>query len=375
MPIIQSPNVIIGAGPAGLAVASRFRQANIDFEIIEQASTVAPTWHQHYDRLHLHTVKEYSALPHFPFDDSFPQYIPREDLAAYYVDCAKKMQLETHFNTSVTSVKKIGANWSIQTNKDISFETKNVIIATGFNRVPHRPTFKNEAEFEGTIVHSRDYKNPTPFLGKQVLIIGMGNTGAEIALDMVEQGVQPYLSVRSPINVVPRDFLGRPIQKTARLLRKLPYWLGDRIGLISQYFAIGDLSSYGIEKPDLPPATQLREHGKTPVIDLGTVKEIKAGTIKVVSDIQEFAKDGVVLKNGTSLKVEVIILATGYRAKLEDFLINVSNLLNEKGLPSSPIASGINKGLYFVGFDAYANGILNSIFDDSETVVQAMKEL
>ena len=197
----------------------------------------------------------------------------------------------------------------------------------------------------------------------------MGNTGAEVALDLSEAGVPTYLSVRGPINIVPRDFRGRPVQRTAKLIRRLPNRLGDWIGNRVQAAAIGDLRTYGIETPAESPARQLRERAKTPVIDLGTVAAIRAGRIQVVPDISRFVPEGVALADGRKLQVQRVILATGYRTGLTDWLSVPTGVLNERAIPNSAVTS---YGLYFVGFDAYASGLLDSISRDSERVLRAI---
>lgn len=103
------------------------------------------------------------------------------------------------------------------------------------------------------MIHSKDYRNPDPFKGKKVLLIGMGNTGAELALDLCEHGAFPTISVRSPVNIILRDVLGRPAQKTAILLSKLPDWAYDFIAKMVQKRTIGNLSAYGKRLPTRLP--------------------------------------------------------------------------------------------------------------------------
>ena len=105
----------------------------------------------------------------------------------------------------------------------------------------------------------------------------MGNTGAEIALDLSEAGVDSTISVRGPINIVPRDVLGRPTQLTARMLARLPIGLADWLGSLLRRMTVGDLTAYGIATPEIAPLAQLRVKGKTPVIDVGTVSRIRKG--------------------------------------------------------------------------------------------------
>lgn len=367
--------LIIGAGPAGLATAGRMRKLGLDFEMIEQRDKIAWSWTNHYDRLLLHTVKQLSHLPHLEFPEDYPLYVPRLKLVEYFNNYAEHFNIVPHLNTMATSIKKVGNQWQVDTNTNQSFKVNHVVVATGVNRVPHSPTWKGQDDFKGNILHSRHYKNVKPFKGQRVLVIGMGNTGAELALDLAENGIESYISVRSPVAILPRDINGRPVQLTAKRLAKLPFGLGDWLGTQVRKIVVGDLSKYGLPISKVHPAVQLRETGKTPVIDLGTVKYIKAGKIKVIGGIAHFSETGVVCKNGDQHDFDSIILATGYRAKIDEFVENTDNILDKYACPKQPIGEGEHEGMYFVGFDNYKlGGILGTIFTDSETVAKAIQK-
>ncbi len=369
----ESPVLIIGAGPAGLAIAGRLRRLNIPFEILEKSYHVASAWHEHYDRLHLHTVKELSHLPHLPFPEDYPRYVPRQKLVDYYEMYAKAFDIQPHFGEEVISIKKNNHKWRVKTASGKKWEAEQVVIATGVNRAVNRPLFEGEEKFEGRIIHSRLYKNADPFHDQKVLVVGMGNTGAEIALDLSEHQVETWLSVRSPVNIVPRDSFAGPTQLTALRLSKLPTWLGDRLGTLMRTLMVGNLSKYGIQTPKMPPAAQLRASGKTPVIDIGTVAQIKAGNIKVLPGISHFTNREVVFTNDEKYAFDTVILATGYQAKLQDFLEDTDRLLDAHGLPIQLIGTDKFRGLSFLGFDNYvAGGILGVIYRDSEKIANAI---
>ncbi|MEL6590066.1 MAG: NAD(P)/FAD-dependent oxidoreductase, partial [Bacteroidota bacterium] len=290
MDATTTPILIIGAGPAGLAVAGRLRKTGLDFQMLEASEKIAWSWHNHYDRLCLHTVKQLSHLPHLPFEESYPLYVPRLDLIKYYEDYARHFDIKPAFGEAVQKVTKAANYWQVESKSGKRWQANQVVFATGVNRVPHVPQFTGQENFQGEIIHSRHYRNPEPFKGKETLVIGMGNTGAEIALDLAEAGVKTYLSVRSPITIVPRDVMGNPVQLTARKLDKLPFGLGDWIGTQVRKFVIGNLQPYGVPLSKVHPAQQLRETGKTPVIDLGTVGQIKAGNIQMRHNIDHFTE-------------------------------------------------------------------------------------
>ncbi|MBR9920994.1 MAG: NAD(P)/FAD-dependent oxidoreductase [Bacteroidetes bacterium] len=367
------PVIIIGAGPAGLATAGRLRNLGIEFQMLEKSKNLANAWVNHYDRLHLHTIKRFSGLPHYPLPDALPEYVPKNDLVAYYQEYAAKFNIHPLFGKEVIKVSRLEKGWKTETADGSAYESKAVVVCTGFNRVPKIPDFEGMAHFSGTIRHSLKYKNPKVFQpASRTLVVGMGNTGAEIALDLAEHGVDTTMSVRSPVNIVPRDINGRPTQVTAKILDKLPNVVGDRIGRLVQKLTIGDLSEFGISRPKINPRKQLRTLAKTPVLDIGTVDKIKSGAIKVRPGISRIGENTVTFTDGREEQFDHIILATGFYALIQEFVENGEVLLNEHGYPSGPISGESHPDLYFVGFDGYSSGILESIYRDSRRVVAHM---
>lgn len=371
----HTPILIIGAGPAGLAIAGRLRQHQLPFTIIEKSDKVGFAWHNHYDRLHLHTIKQFSHLPHLPFPDHYPTYVSREQLVEYYENYAEYFDIKPVFKQEVTQVTKQNKQWLSTTASGEQYLSDKVIVATGINRVPHQPTWKGMASYQGNLIHSRAYKNGQPFHGQKVLVIGMGNTGAEIALDLYEHGARPFLSVRGPVNIVPRDVNGTPTQLTAKRLAKLPDAIKDWLGIQIAKLTIGDLSKYGIKRPKIAPAKQLTLYGKTPVIDIGTVAEIKKGNIQILPDIAYFYEKGVAFKNDQEHVFDAVILATGYRANVEQLVPGIASSLDQYHLPTNAIQNGDYKGVYFLGFDNYKlGGILGIIYEDSEKIVNDIRK-
>ena len=373
MKMIRTNVVIIGAGPAGLACAGALSQRGVDYLILEKTGQIAPTWRSHYDRLHLHTDKRYSHLPGRPFPEHYPTFVSRQQLIEYYEDYVRHYRINPRFQTTIHSVKKLDEEWKITTNSS-EIVASQVIVATGANRVPVIPQFPGSEAFSGLWLHSRHYRNPKPFQGLKTLVVGMGNTGAEIALDLANHGVETILCVRSPVNIIPLTFNGRPTQRTGILLQKLPSFIGDALGAFVQRRTIGDLSSYGIETSDLPPSRQLRELGKTPVIDLGTVEKIKNGEIKVVPGIRKVGARAIEFEDGRRQEFGAVILATGYRPALHQFLTLPGEHFDAQGMPGRMIGEGEATGLYFVGFDVYANGVLRSIHAESIRVADRISK-
>ena len=349
--------VVVGCGPAGLAVSACLVERGIRPMLVDKAGHVGAAWRSHYERLHLHTTRDQSHLPGRPFPREWPQYVPRAKVVEYLDAYADAFGLDPTLNRPVQCVEPGGdGGWIVQFEDGTHVEAAHVVMATGFNRVPREPSWPGMETFGGRVRHSAVYRNGADLSGRAVLIVGMGNTGAEIALDVLEHGGRPVISVRGPVNIVPRDVLGRPTAKTALMLGKLPPRLADPIGTMLRRFTVGDLSAWGIETPALPPLAQLREEGRTPVVDVGTVARIKDGSISVVGPVHRFHPDGAELMNGDDLRFDEVILATGYRSAVDQIVAAAGSVLNRHGHPPAPWLEDELDGLYFAGFDGYSTG-------------------
>ena len=372
----NSSVIIIGAGPAGLSAASGLQEKGIPFTILEKGEGVAQCWRNHYDRLHLHTVRDLSHLTGEPFPSDYPQYVPKQHLVNYYDNFARKRGIEPLFGRTVTKIEKQADQWVVGCSNGESYHGQAVILCAGMNRIPYQPHYPGEETFTGQIVHSHDYQNPSHYKDQRVLVVGMGNSGAEIALDLCEQGVDTAISVRGPVNIVPREIFGRPTQVTALKIGKLPRWLGDRLGLLVRQLTVGDLPKYGIELPAISPARQLRETGQTPVIDLGTLDYIRSGQLPVMPGIQRLSSKAVEFTAGREEHFDAIVMATGFRAQLNEWLELNDEYFDQRGLPRKAVGKGPYQGLYFLGYNNYApGGGLGIIRTDAKKVVKKLAEV
>jgi cation diffusion facilitator CzcD-associated flavoprotein CzcO len=367
--------LVIGAGPAGLASAASLAPLALDVKLIDRALEQASSWRHHYDRLHLHTVKTHSALPGLPFPDSAPRYVPRLGVVEYLLAYAEHHGLRPELGHEVVAVEPAPAGtlarWCATTAAGQRFGARHVVLATGANRKPRAPELPGHVAFRGRILHSRQYRHAAPFAGLRVLVVGMGNTGAEIALDLAEHGVRTALSVRSPVNIVLRDVLGRPTQLSSIALSKLPAAWGDALAIVLRDLTVGDLSRYGLQTAPHSPLRQLREEGRTPVIDVGTVHRIKAGDIQVYPGIQTLTPGGVRFAGGQEHPFDVVLLATGYDAALGELFPHTALPLDPRGMPPATVGEGALEGLYFVGFDVrQPGGLLRSIGPQARAVAE-----
>ena len=265
--------IIIGAGPAGLACAACLRTAGLEALVLEARDSVGSAWRGHYDRLHLHTDRNHSGLPLHPMPRTYPKYPSREQVVAYLEDYAAHFAIRPAFDTRVAKVERNGANWHVDAGKTLSAPI--IIVATGMAATPNLPSWPGEESFGGRVVHSSAYKNPAPFKGQRVLVVGLGNSGGEIALDLAEAGVATTLSVRGPIQLLPRDLLGLPILTWAILYRRLPAALVDRMNAPILRLAVGRVDDLGLRLSTKGPRRMVEEDGKVPLFDIGTLGRIQ----------------------------------------------------------------------------------------------------
>ena len=354
--------LVIGAGPAGLAVAACLARQGVRAEIIERSDAVGSSWRNHYRRLRLHTVRQHSALPHLPFPEDHPRYVAREQVVDYLARYAEQFQLRPWFGEEAQAIVREQGQWLTRCRSGRSFLTRNVVLATGANGRANRPAFPGQDSYQGRIQHSEAYRDAEPFMGQRVLVVGMGNTGAEIALDLAQNGAHATLSVRSPVNIVRRDVLGRPVQVTSMLLSQLPDAVADAIAITFRKLTIGNLRPHGITTPAISPLRQLREEGRTPVIDIGTVDLIRRGQIAVRPGIAAFTPAGVRFLDGREEPFDAVILATGYHAEVQKLFPHTAVPAHDKGLPREVSGTGELQGVYFVGYDIrQPGGVLRSI--------------
>ena len=352
--------LVIGAGPAGLAVAACLRQQGVGHDIVSRDDSVAASWRRHYERLHLHTIKRHSALPNMPWPVSAPRYPSRQQVVDYLERYAAAHQIKPRLGVEVRRVRRLQQRFEVDTSAG-ALQPRCVVVATGYNGVPKWPGFPGMDSYTGLALHSRDYRHAAPFKGRRTLVVGCGNSGAEIALDLAEQGVDVALVVRGPVHVVPRDLLGRPSQATSVMLAPLPArWRDAIVGPILR-LAVGDLSAYGIQRPALGPNQMIEQQGRIPMLDIGTVAMVKAGRIKVRPAVQQVLPGSVRFADGREEPYEGIVLATGYDTGLAGFIHGFETIADQRGRPHRFGQETAIAGLYFVGFRNPSTGALREM--------------
>lgn len=350
--------VVVGAGAAGLAAAATLRAGGFDPLVLDEDEAIGGTWLRRYDRLHLHTVRDHSGLPGYPIPRSQARYLSREAYAAYLQDYVRHHRLRVRLRTPVSALHRSAepARWNIDAPAG-RWRAPVVIVATGQYRVPVVPVVPGRDRFAGDLIHSLDYRNATGYTGRRVLVVGAGNSGAEIATDLAG-GAASFvaLAVRTPPPVVPRDPFGQPVQKTGMLLSRLPPALADRLARLTARLVLGDLSRHGYPRPAWWPYSSRR----VPVIDVGFVAALKQGAVQVRPALERLTASGAVYADGREEPFDAIVMATGFTSGL-DALIDGDGVLDAA---HDPIArSGEPTALPGLYFNGYVHSLRGHLFE------------
>jgi cation diffusion facilitator CzcD-associated flavoprotein CzcO len=279
---------------------------------------------------------------------TYPLYPSREQVIEYLENYAAQFGIQPTFNTTVSRIQRDGTQWCAD-------------------------TVQGSEGYQGQVVHSCEYRNPTPYAGKRVLVVGFGNSGAEIALDLANAGIDVTLAVRSPVQILPRDLLGFPILAWAILYRRLPARLVDLINAPIVRLAIGPIERLGLRRAAKGPRQMVEEDGRVPLIDVGTLDKIRDGAIKICGGIDRLARDGVVLGDGECKKFDAIILATGFRPNLSQLIPDVEGVFDQHGIPLVTGRTTRAPGLYFCGQLTSPTGQLREIGLEAQRIANLAK--
>ncbi|KAF8404359.1 hypothetical protein HHK36_009242 [Tetracentron sinense] len=348
--------VIVGAGPSGLATSACLNLLSIPNIVLEREDCCASLWkNKTYDRLKLHLAKQFCQLPHMPYPSHFPTFISREGFIRYLDDYVSHFRINPKYCRSVESASYDGivGKWRVTAKNTISNEievyiTKFLVVATGENSEEFVPKVPGLDSFRGETLHSSNYKNGGSYKEKNVLVVGCGNSGMEIAYDQSNSGARTSIVARNPVHVLPKElvYLGM------LLLKVLPFEMVDPTVLMLSKLKYGDLSNYGLRRPQKGPFYLKATTGRSPVIDVGTMEKIDRGEIQVLPSISNINGKDVLFSNGKTYRFDAIIFATGYKSTARNWLKDGDDLLNQDGMPKSSFPNHWKgkDGLYSAGF-------------------------
>ncbi|MDN3023300.1 NAD(P)/FAD-dependent oxidoreductase [Streptomyces sp. S.PB5] len=369
------PVYVIGGGPGGLAAAYALRAQGVRAVVLEKSDRVGASWRRHYDRLHLHTTRRLSALPGLAMPRRFGRWVSRDDVVRYLEKYAEHHELETVTGVEVSRVERSpdGTGWLLHATGGRELTGAAVVVATGYNHTPRIPDWPGRDAYTGELIHAAEYRNPGPYAGRDVLVVGAGNTGAEIAVDLVEGGAERVrLSVRTAPHIVRRSTAGWAAQYTGVLVRRLPVGLVDRLARPMARLSVPDLSAHGLPRPDTGLYTRVRE-GAIPVQDVGLIDAVRQGKVEIVAAVDGLDEDKVLLADGTHIAPDTVIAATGYDRSLES-LVGHLDVLDARGMP---VVNGARSpqnapGLFFSGFVTPISGTFREVAIDAEKIARAI---
>jgi putative flavoprotein involved in K+ transport len=353
--------VVIGAGPSGLAVARELEhQHTINTVVIDRAAAPAISWRTRYDNFRLNTSGFLSHLPGQRIPVKAGRWPTKEDMVGYFDDYVRRQHITLKLGCGVNRVERAGAAWRLDTSLG-EIRTRAIVLATGNYRTPTIPAWPGLGHFKGELVHSGDFGNAWPFRDRDVLVVGAGNSAADIAVQLANDGARRiWLAVRTPPHLVRRAMGGFPSDILLELFARVPANTIDPIIELSKRLMWGDLSAYGFHQPPLGLKATVEQRGRIPTLADELINAVRAGRVEVVAAVEALEPDQVILADGKSVAPEAIIAATGFSMDL-DGLVGHLGVLDECGKPRGGFASHIGDGMFAIGYGIPPNGPLRAI--------------
>ena len=343
--------VVIGAGPAGLAAAAMLRQHGVEPLVLERSSAVGSSWRTRYDRLLLNSTRRVSYLPGLRFPPG-PRWPARDEVVEYLERYAKRHAVAPRFETFVDSVERAGGEWVLDST-DGPVRARAVIIATGPDHEPVVPPWPGVETFIGEVVHSSVYRNAEPFRGKNVVVVGSGESAGDVVMDLIEGGAaRVWMSIRTPPYIFPASVVGIVQDTIGFAAGRVAPRLADIGAAALRRFAVGDLRALGLPAPAEGFFAAYRRRPVSAVIDrTGFVRAARARRFEVVARVERFEGSDLVLADGQRLRPDAVVAATGYRCGLES-LVGHLEILDARGVPlaHAPHVHPGAPGLYLFGY-------------------------
>ena len=350
---------IIGAGSSGIAVAKALHDKGLAFEICEKGSDVGGMWRYGNDNglscayrsLHIDTSRNNLGYSDFPIAANKPDFLSHRDLLAYLESYADRFDARSRirFNCEVISISKDRLGWRVVTRQNGQQDTRHygsVIVANGHLWDPRWPSFPGQ--FSGTAIHSSQYRTAQPFDDKKVLVVGIGNSAVDIAVDLCKRASHVALSTRTGAHVMPKYLMGIPVDRWSAFLSrklKLPTLWTRRIMARLIYLAVGDQTRFGVPKPAHP---MWREHA---TLSQELLPYAGHGWLSFRPDVETLDGDEVVFADGRREAFDAIIYATGYKTSFPFLAPEIFSVPENGGLVDlyRRITPPTQRGLFFAG--------------------------
>lgn len=309
---------IIGAGSSGITVAKALKEAGVAFDMFEKGSQLGGMWRfgndngqsSCYASLHIDTSRANLGYSDFPIPPNFPDYLSHSQFLDYLLAYAAHFGIgpQVAFGTSIVSVAPQDDRWSVALSTGETRVYDHVVVANGHLSEPRLAEFTGT--FAGTVVHSHHYRDPGPYEGKNVVVVGIGNSAVDIAVDLSRRAKSVILSTRRSAWIMPKYIMGVPTDRWTRKLTRdfgLPTPVARRIMGVLGRLAVGDQRRFGVPRPAHPI---WKEHA---TLSQDLLPAIGHGRIAVKPNIARYEGSEIVFDDGTRTACDAVILATGYR--------------------------------------------------------------
>lgn len=338
--------IIIGGGQSALAVGYYLRRTDLKYLILDKEEKPGGSWQHYWESLWLFSPATFSSLPGTIMPGGADYYPSREDTLDYLRKYEEKYQLAVQRPTHVEKVEKVKSLFQLKTNQGV-FQTKVVVSATGSFTKPFIPQIQGMDDFEGEILHSAAYRSAEPFKNQQVIIVGEGNSGAQILAEVSQLAQTSWLTSKKP-SFLPDDVDGRVLFDRASALYE-----AQKQGKGYRPPSLGDIVM-------VPSVKEARERG----------------VLKAKPTIEYFEKDGVVLQNGEFIKADSVIFCTGFRPALEH--LKPLNVIENNGLILTENTKALKiEGLWLVGYGSwtgFASATLIGVGRSTKQIVQEIEQ-
>lgn len=313
---VTLPVCIVGAGPGGLSIARALKRLDIPYEQFERHSDVGGIWDLEnpgtpmYRSAHFISSRSQSGFYDYPMPASYPDYPGNKQILDYARQFARSFDLYAaiRFNTAVEDIRRDAEVWKVRLADGETRDYRAVVCATGTNWHPSLP--RHPGEFKGEIRHSVSYRDPEEFRGKRVLIIGAGNSGCDIACDAAANADAAFISLRRGYHFLPKHLFGIPVDEFGARGPQMPMWLEQRVFGWLLRMVNGDLTRFGLPKPD---HKLFESH---PILNSQLLHYLQHGDIAVRPDVDHFEGEEVVFKGGQRERIDLVLYATGYEMKI-----------------------------------------------------------